>query len=140
MCDVIDEILIPGQDPMMPEPPQGSRSRLKPVPPGPVGPMPPHPGPMPPPGPIPGPIPGPVPGSMPPFPPPFPPKPPFPPGPPGPPPNNCDPVLEGTTIQNMAQMRNYIKLMLGSPVICIEISDQQLNYIIGDCIRYIQRL
>lgn len=139
MSDVIDEILIPGQDPMMPEPPQGSRSRLKPVPPGPVGPMPPHPGPMPPPGPIPGPIPGPVPGSMPPFPPPFPPKPPFPPGPPGPPPNNCDPVLEGTTIQNMAQMRNYIKLMLGSPVICIEISDQQLNYIIGDCIRYIQR-
>ena len=42
-------------------------------------------------------------------------------------------------IQNMAQMRNYIKMMLGSPVICIELSDQQLNYIIGDCIRYIQR-
>jgi hypothetical protein len=39
----------------------------------------------------------------------------------------------------MAQMRNYIKMMLGSPVICIELSDQQLNYIIGDCIRYIQR-
>ena len=29
--------------------------------------------------------------------------------------------------------------MLGSPVICIEISDEQLNYIIGDTIRYIQR-
>ena len=53
--------------------------------------------------------------------------------------NNCDPVLEGTMIQNVAQLRNYIKLMLGSPVICIEISDEQLNYIIGDTIRYIQR-
>lgn len=51
----------------------------------------------------------------------------------------CDPVLESTMIQNMAQMRNYIKLMLGSPVICVEISDEQLNYIIGDCIRYIQK-
>lgn len=53
--------------------------------------------------------------------------------------NNCDPVLQGTMIQNVAQLRNYIKLMLGSPVICIEISDEQLDYIIGDTIRYIQR-
>ena len=39
----------------------------------------------------------------------------------------------------MAQMRNYIKMMLGSPVICVEISDEQLNYIIADAIRYVQR-
>ena len=44
-----------------------------------------------------------------------------------------------TEIQNMAQMRNYVKMMLGSPVICVEISDEQLNYIIGDAIRYVQR-
>ena len=42
-------------------------------------------------------------------------------------------------IQNVAQLRNYIKMMLGSPVICIELSDEQINYVIGDCIRYIQR-
>ena len=115
--DVIDDKFIPNQDPLMP-PPQGKRSRLKPIPPK---------------------GPDPIPGSMAPYPPPIPPGPKPYPGPPGPPPNNCDPILEGTAIQNIAQMRNYIKLMLGSPVICVEISDQQLNYIIGDCIRYIQK-
>ena len=79
----------------------------------------------------------------------FPPKPgpgprpphpgPKPPMPPRPQPCQTDPILESTMIQNMAQMRTYIKMMLGSPVICIEISDEQLNYIIGDCVRYIQR-
>lgn len=124
----IDDNPMLSHDPMAPAPEfvphPGSRSRLKP-PPGP-GPEPhpgPHPGPYPPPGPSP-----------------FPPGPfrPIPPGPP-PPQNTCDPVLEGTMIQNVAQLRNYIKLMLGSPVICIEISDQQLDYIIGDALRYVHR-
>ena len=133
MNDVIDDNLIPMKDPLMPpEPPTGSRSRLKPPPadfdPGKF-----------PPGP-PGPPPGPFPPGPPPVPRPFPPGPPRPKPPvPPPPPNNCDPVLESTMIQNMAQMRNYIKMMLGSPVICIEISDEQLNYIIADMIRYVQR-
>lgn len=137
MNDVIDDNLIPMKDPLMlPEPPTGSRSRLKPPPadfePGKFPPGPPPPGPRPfPPGP---------PGPPPPGPRPFPPGPPRPKPPvPPPPPNNCDPVLESTMIQNMAQMRNYIKMMLGSPVICIEISDEQLNYIIADMIRYVQR-
>ncbi len=126
----IDDNPMLSHDPMAPAPEfvphPGSRSRLKPPPgPGP-GPEPhpgPHPGPYPPPGPSP-----------------FPPGPfrPIPPGPP-PPQNTCDPVLEGTMIQNIAQLRNYIKLMLGSPVICIEISDQQLDYIIGDALRYVHR-
>ena len=126
----IDDNPMLSHDPMAPAPEfvphPGSRSRLKPPPgPGP-GPEPhpgPHPGPYPPPGPSP-----------------FPPVPfrPIPPGPP-PPQNTCDPVLEGTMIQNIAQLRNYIKLMLGSPVICIEISDEQLNYIIGDALRYVHR-
>lgn len=124
----IDDNPMLSHDPMAPAPEfvphPGSRSRLKP-PPGP-GPKPhpgPHPGPYPPPGPSP-----------------FSPGPfrPIPPGPP-PPQNTCDPVLEGTMIQNIAQLRNYIKLMLGSPVICIEISDQQLDYIIGDALRYVHR-
>ena len=142
MSDVIDDALIPNKDPLMPIPPvPGSRSQLKPIQPnqsefkdpmapsdiGPT-PMPPHPDPNP--KPHPGPHPGPTPPGH---------FPHVPPGPPGPPPNNCDPILDSTLIQNMAQMRNYIKLMLGSPVICVEISDEQLNYIIGDCIRYIQR-
>lgn len=120
----IDDNPMLSRDPMMP----GPRSRIKPPKPGPVPPGP-HPGPFPPgpPGPFPPGPPGPHPGPG-----------PFPPGPP-PPQNVCDPVLEGTMIQNVPQLRNYIKLMLGSPVICIEISDEQLNYIIGDCIRYIQR-
>ena len=122
----IDDNPMLSHDPMAPAPEfvphPGSRSRLKPGP----GPEPhpgPHPGPYPPPGPSP-----------------FPPGPfrPIPPGPP-PPQNTCDLVLEGTMIQNIAQLRNYIKLMLGSPVICIEISDQQLDYIIGDALRYVQR-
>ena len=122
----IDDNPMLSHDPMAPAPEfvphPGSRSRLKPGP----GPEPhpgTHPGPYPPPGPSP-----------------FPPGPfrPIPPGPP-PPQNTCDPVLEGTMIQNVAQLRNYIKLMLGSPVICIEISDQQLDYIIGDALRYVHR-
>lgn len=126
----IDDNPMLSHDPMAPAPEfvphPGSRSRLKPPPsPGP-GPEP-HPGPQPGPYPPPGPSP-------------FPPGPfrPIPPGPP-PPQNTCDPVLEGTMIQNVAQLRNYIKLMLGSPVICIEISDQQLDYIIGDALRYVHR-
>lgn len=57
------------------------------------------------------------------------------------PPKPCvgDPFMESANIQNVAQLRSYIKMMLGSPVICVEISDQQMNYIIADTVRYIQR-
>ena len=131
--EIFNENELPGRDPVgypprrPPVPPTGERSRLKPVPPVPPGP-----------GPIPGPTP---PGPpMPPPPRPFPPGPPIPRPPEPPPPSpNSDPILESTRIQNMAQMRNYIKMMLGSPVICIEISDEQLNYIIGDVVRYVQK-
>lgn len=133
MNEIIPDDLMPGRDPIQPgprskikmpppmavKPPQQTERPHRPTPPDIPGDVPPHPQPGYHPGPHPGPRPM--------------------PGPPGPPPNNCDPVLESTMIQNMAQMRNYIKLMLGSPVICIEISDEQLNYIIGDCVRYIQR-
>lgn len=145
--EIIEENLLPGRDPvgfpphpvLPPPPPPSDRGRLKPIPPGPKPPVPPGPEPGPfPPGPIP-PGPGPRP-PMPPGPSPFPPGPPRPrPVEPPPPSPNCDPVRMSTEIQNMAQMRNYIKMMLGSPVICIEISDEQLNYIIGDAVRYVQR-
>lgn len=123
---IFEENQLPGRDPVgfpplrpgiippkpVPKPVPADRNRLKPVPP-----PPPPPGPMP-----------------------FPPGPPIPrPVEPPPPSPNCDPILESTRIQNMAQMRNYIKMMLGSPVICVEISDEQLNYIIADAIRYVQR-
>lgn len=124
MTDVFDESELPSTDPMQPV-------QLRPIPPGP------HPGPRPVP-PQPGPKP-PQPGPRPPM-PPHPGPRPMPPRPPEPVPTLiCDPVLESTMLQNMAQVRNYIKLMLGSPVICVEISDEQLNYIIADCVRYIQR-
>lgn len=134
--EIIEENLLPGRDPVgfppphpVPPPPP-DRGRLKPIPPK-LSPKPepaPKPGPRPPKPPMP-------PGPM-----PFPPGPPRPhPVEPPPPPQNCDPVLESTKIQNMAQMRNYIKMMLGSPVICVEISDEQLNYIIADAVRYVQR-
>lgn len=134
--EIIEENLLPGRDPVgfppphpVPPPPP-DRGRLKPIPP--------KPSPKPEPAPKPGPRPPKPP--MPPGPMPFPPGPPRPhPVEPPPPPQNCDPVLESTKIQNMAQMRNYIKMMLGSPVICVEISDEQLNYIIADAVRYVQR-
>lgn len=40
-------------------------------------------------------------------------------------------------IQNVAQLRNYIKLQLGSPTICVELSDDQLNAIIADSVQWI---
>lgn len=42
-------------------------------------------------------------------------------------------------IQNIAQLRSYIKGQLGSPVICCEISDSQMNDVIRDMIQYIWR-
>ena len=65
----------------------------------------------------------------------LPPHPPAPPHPPFKPPVR-DEFMDAMNIQNVAQMRNYIKMMLGAPVICIEISDQQLNFIIADTVKY----
>lgn len=42
-------------------------------------------------------------------------------------------------IQNIPQLIAYIKGQLGSPVICVEISDAQLIDIIRDMVQYIQR-
>lgn len=50
-----------------------------------------------------------------------------------------DPLLEASSINNLAQLRQYIKLNLGAPVICVEISDEQLNNIIADTVRWIQK-
>ena len=69
----------------------------------------------------------------------IPPPPPRPCPPPPPQKKNCDPLMEAANMQNITQVRNYIKMMLGSPVICVEISDEQLNYVIADTIKYLQR-
>lgn len=67
-------------------------------------------------------------------------RPPHPPHPPMPPkPCDHDEFMDATNIQNVSQLRSYIKQMLGSPVICVEISDQQMNYIIADTVKYIQK-
>lgn len=58
---------------------------------------------------------------------------------PPPPPKHGDPFMESMEIQNVAQLRSYIKGQLGAPVICIEITDQQLNFIIADTIKYFQK-
>lgn len=42
-------------------------------------------------------------------------------------------------IQNLIQLKTYIKGQLGSPVICVEISDMQLEDIIRDTVQYIWR-
>lgn len=74
-----------------------------------------------------------------PFPPPPEPDKPIPPPHPG---NYCaaaDGFMKAHQIQNVAQLREYIKRQLGSPVICVELSDDQLDDIIRDCVQYIQR-
>lgn len=50
-----------------------------------------------------------------------------------------DTFMSNNQIQNVAQLRNYIKSMLGSPTICVEISDEQLNDIIRDGVQYMWR-
>ncbi len=47
--------------------------------------------------------------------------------------------MKNGRIQNIPHLRSYIKNMLGAPVICIEISDEQIDNIIRDTIQYIQR-
>ena len=42
-------------------------------------------------------------------------------------------------IQNLVQLKAYIKGQLGAPVICVEISDGQLEDIIRDTVQYIWR-
>lgn len=51
----------------------------------------------------------------------------------------ADGFMKNHQIQNVAELRAYIKRSLGSPVICIEISDEQLDDIIRDTVQYIQR-
>lgn len=42
-------------------------------------------------------------------------------------------------IDNLLELRNYILRKLGSPVICIELSTEQLNDVIMDAVRYCQK-
>ena len=62
---------------------------------------------------------------------------------PAPPPlpyrNPKDPYAHMGDIDNIAQMRTYILQQLGSPVICVELSEEQLNNCILDAVRYVQR-
>lgn len=50
-----------------------------------------------------------------------------------------DGFMKNMKIQNPMQLRAYIKHQLGAPVICVEISDDQLNEIIADTVQYIQQ-
>lgn len=52
---------------------------------------------------------------------------------------NRDPLADFGKIDNLAQLRNYVLLQLGSPTICVEISEQQMNVVIYDCILYCWR-
>ena len=47
--------------------------------------------------------------------------------------------MKAHQIQNVEQLKAYIKGQLGSPVICVELSDEQLEDIIRDTVQYIQR-
>lgn len=62
---------------------------------------------------------------------------------PGPPPkpykNPLDPYAHMGDIDNIAQMRNYILQMLGSPTICVELADEQLDSIILWAVSYVQK-
>lgn len=58
------------------------------------------------------------------------------------PPNYCcdgDRFMADHEIQNVPQLIAYIKGQLGSPVICVEVSDAQLLDIIRDTVQYIWR-
>lgn len=50
-----------------------------------------------------------------------------------------DPYAHAGDIDNIAQMRTYVLQQLGSPVICVELSTEQLDNCILDCVRYVQR-
>lgn len=51
----------------------------------------------------------------------------------------ADGFMKAHQIQNVEQLKAYIKGQLGSPVICVELSDEQLEDIIRDTVQYIQR-
>ena len=74
--------------------------------------------------------------------PPHPPVPPVPPGPPVPHPTpqefcqHRDPLYDIGKLDNIAALKAYILRQLGSPRVCVELTDDQLMDVIGDAIRY----
>lgn len=70
-----------------------------------------------------------------------------PPPPPHPPINGmhtgeCCPKIPGNInldIDNLAEFKNYLKTVLGSGVICVELTDAQLEYIIKDALLYFKK-
>lgn len=52
---------------------------------------------------------------------------------------NRDTLLASGDITSLAQMRYWILLNLGSPTICVEMSEDQLNSVILDCTRWVQK-
>jgi hypothetical protein len=47
-----------------------------------------------------------------------------------------DPYYDIGWIDNLASLKAYVLRQLGAPRICVELSDEQLMDLIGDCIRY----
>lgn len=50
-----------------------------------------------------------------------------------------DPWAKAGEIENLYQMRQFIKRQLGAPLICVELSDEQIDDVIFNCIKYVQR-
>lgn len=54
-------------------------------------------------------------------------------------PNFCGNIKKYKRIQNPAQMKDYIKHMLGAPRICVELDDDTIDYIIMDVADWFQK-
>lgn len=53
--------------------------------------------------------------------------------------NGANTLFDIGRLDNYAALKDYILGQLGSPFICVELNDAQLQNIIGDCVRYFWR-